>query len=74
MVLGRWRLATDFFLLFVLVLILLCCSGGGVALRLSGVLLRVALKHRGSVAAGLRCGLWPSDSVGCGESGDCGAG
>ena len=33
------------------------------------VLLRVALKHRGSVAAGLRCGLWPADSVGCGAVG-----
>jgi hypothetical protein len=33
------------------------------------VLLRVALKHRGSVAAGLRCGLWPADSVGCGDCG-----
>ncbi len=41
----------------------------GVALRLSGVLLRVALKHRGSVAAGSRCGLWPADSVGCGDCG-----
>ena len=40
------------------------------ALRLSGVLLRVALKHRGSVAAGLCCGLWPADSVGCGDCGD----
>ena len=41
----------------------------GVSLRLSGVLLRVALKHRGSVAAGSCCGLWPADSVG---RGDCG--
>ena len=41
----------------------------GVSLRLSGVLLRVALKHRGSVAAGSRCGLWPADSVGCGDCG-----
>jgi len=35
------------------------CSLGGLS-RLANVLLRVALKHRGSVAAGLRCGLWPA--------------
>ena len=52
-----------------LVLFLMVALVVRVALRLSGVLLRVALKHRGSVAAGLRCGLWPADSVGCGDCG-----
>ena len=63
-----------YFVSLPLLLCLFCVAlVGGAALRLSGVLLRVALKHRGSVAAGLRCGLWPSDSVGCGVCGlaDC---
>ena len=59
-----------YFVSLPLLLCLFCVAlVGGAALRLSGVLLRVALKHRGSVAAGLRCGLWPSDSVGCGDCG-----
>ena len=52
-----------------LVLFLMVALVVRVALRLSGVLLRVTLKHRGSVAAGSRCGLWPADSVGCGDCG-----
>jgi hypothetical protein len=52
-----------------LVLFLMVALVVRVALRLSGVLLRVALKHRGSVAAGLGCGLWPADSVDCGDCG-----
>ena len=52
-----------------LVLFLMVALVVRVALRLSGVLLRVALKHRGSVAAGLGCGLWPADSVVCGDCG-----
>ncbi len=52
-----------------LVLFLMVALVVRVALRLSGVLLRVALKHRGSVAAGLGCGLWPANSVDCGDCG-----
>ena len=70
-----------FFFLFLLILYfaiafcLLVCLLFFSIVRLGGfrgfqnVLLRVALKHRGSVAAGLRCGLWPADSVGCGDCG-----